>query len=206
MINICTDNTKEKDNKIILRYVSDSGDVIPDQRINVIEGTINILVKLIDTIPTKIGYKFIGWKREGDEMIYKPSDTVVIHVRGIKIVTFYGVWEEVYTPLPFDDVDNQKQELHLEGKRIGIIYCVGDDFILNTVITDKPYYDFIITDMFTAIRYNEAFIGWALQEDGDVVFRSGDNIRLSSTLILYPVFRKKAKNDLILYRVFDNIF
>ena len=138
--------------KYTLEYYANGGSFKNGEESIVEEYKAKTEVKLINEIPIKDGYKFIGWENVDNNEIVKGSITIVKHI------ILQAKWEESNEPNPNEKYTltyNAENGLFIDGSK-----TKTEEYKSNTVVE-------LIKEV--PIVPGQEFIGWYNQETGELI-------------------------------------
>lgn len=140
-----------------------------------------VMMTLSDIIPTKDGYKFMGWTKSfEDSIVYQPSEG--FNEDGD--TTLYAVWFPVSYTITYD-ANGGKGAPSNQKKYHGFNVTV-----MPYREQDNPY------------RTGYKFMGWSTTQNGNVEYLPNDSLTLNESITLYAVWEKSISNlqNIQLYR------
>lgn len=129
-------------------------------------------IKLSSDVPTRNGYKFLGWSQNKDATTasYQPGNTWL--GTNASDYTLYAVWQKMYT-VTFDAMDGT-----VNGKIIE----------LNSVT-----YGTNLTSLPVAVKEGYIFLGWNENADGNGIMYT--SVMVTTDMMLYAIYEEIRSNE-----------
>ena len=120
-----------------------------------------------DQIPTRPNYDFIGWATSWDNKIYHPGDTIKININDA--INFYAQWKAHNYSIRFIDPSKESNNLPDGGTA-----PYGSDYTISDRIPTRRGY---------------SFIGWSVEENGQVQYLPGETFKITSDISFYAQWK-----------------
>ena len=119
-----------------------------------------------DQIPTRTGYSFIGWStEEKGEAKYRPGDVLKVTAD----MNLYAQWKANDYSIKFIDPSKEGKNLPDEA-----IISYGSEYKIPDQLPTRTGYD---------------FVGWSTEKDGQVKYRPGDVLKVTSDMNFYAQWK-----------------